>query len=149
MQKIHRHVGCGSRICLECEGRSKQFTCERTFCEAVMQSLTIIILKNQGITNSAANNKQTHRQRTQTKNNKDMTLLAEPCAQFQKHNSKKRVIEKASHCLCHLVSIGRKGDQLCTANCLTLKLYQNETNPGGQRLRPHPGPWPSKQAQCS
>ena len=78
-----------------------------------------------------------------------MTSLEEPSTQFQKHNSKKRVIEKASHCLCHLVSIGRKGDQLCTANCLTLKLYQNKTNPGGQRLRPHPGPWPSKQAQCS
>ena len=78
-----------------------------------------------------------------------MTSLEEPSTQFQKHNSKKRVIEKASHCLCHLVSIGRKGDQLCTANCLTLKLYQNTTNPGGQRLRPHPGPWPSNQAPCS
>ena len=60
-----------------------------------------------------------------------MTSPEEPSTQLQKHNYKKRVIEKASHCLCHLASIGRKGDQLCTANCLTLKLYQNKTQLGG------------------
>ena len=60
-----------------------------------------------------------------------MTSPEEPSTQLQKHNYKKRVIEKASHCLCHLVSIGRKGDQLCTANCLTLQLYENKTQLGG------------------
>ena len=78
-----------------------------------------------------------------------MTSLEEAWAEFQKHNSKKRVIKKASHCLCHLVSIGRKRDQLCTANCLTWKLYYNKLHPGGKRLRPHHGPWPSNQAQSS
>ena len=53
-----------------------------------------------------------------------MTSPEEPSTQLQKHNYKKRVIEKASHCLCHLVSIGRKGDQLRTAllyNCIKTK----------------------------
>ena len=64
-----------------------------------------------------------HKRKNTSKTNKTMTSLEEPRTQFQKHNSNKRVTEKASHCLCHLVSIGRETDQLCTANCLTLKLY--------------------------
>jgi hypothetical protein len=62
---------------------------------------------------ATANKKQRHRQRTQTKKtkkSKTMTSLLEPSTKFKKHNSKKRVIEKASQCLRHFVSIGRKGD---------------------------------------
>jgi hypothetical protein len=78
-------------------------------------------------------NKDTGKEQKNTKTikNKTMTSPEEPSTQLQKHNYKKRVIEKASHCLCHLASIGRKGDQLCTAKCLTLKLYQNKTQLGG------------------
>ena len=99
---------------------------------------------------TATTHKDTGKGHNHKNNKKNKTIsLEEPWTQFQKHNSKKRVIEKASHCLCHLVSFGRQRDQLCTANCLTSKLYENKTHPGGQRLRPHPGPWPSNKAQCS
>ena len=81
---------------------------------------------------------------TNTKTNKkNMTSLGEPWAQFQKHNPKKRVINKASHCLCQLVSFGRQRDQLCTANCLTLKWYWNKPHPGGRRSRPTQAPGPA------
>jgi len=96
---------------------------------------------------SIANKRQRHRQRTQTQNKKTMASLEDHWTQLQKHNFKKRVIKKASHCLCDLVSIGRETDQLCTANCLTSKFYHNNLDPGGQRLRPHPGHLPSNQAQ--
>ena len=114
-------------------------------------SRTKLILKNISKHRNKQSKKKgcTHRKyNTQTqKNTQSRNTMSDPqhhserFQQFQKHNSKFRVITEYASCLCLLLQMWTASGHLCTAHCFRLNVWMKRLELGLQRLRPNPGPW--------
>ena len=114
-------------------------------------SRTKLILKNISKHRNKQSKKKgcTHRKyNTQTQKNtqsrntmSDPQHHSEPFQQFQKHDSKFRLITEYASCLCLLLQMWTASGHLCTAHCFRLNVWMKRLELGLQRLRPNPGPW--------